>query len=432
MALANDYIGDLTAITKQVYGDDVKDLIPQINFLTKNISFGKREKLGSEYIQPVKTQHENGFTFAASDEDYYSLATANGTKTLTAKVNGYQTNLRAFFGIKQIAVALAKGKEAFIATTAFKMKDIVESSSKMLESHILYGQKPKATIDDYTAVSGNATIVLHVSTASWAPHMFAGREGMYVNLYNGSSIFGTAGVNPAYGTADFRITEVDYENEQITVSGDSTIIGNIITHLGTSGNTVDLYWRDSKSKEMYGLDYIVTNTGTIWNIDAGAYSYWRGNTKAVNGSLTADALIKSVYLAIGKGGLSEKAVALVAPDVYLYMCAEYTSKANVQIPFKMSKGDYGVETLNLMAGGIPLEVVSHGMVKRGDAFILPMKDMIRVGAHDLTFKIPGRNDEYWNVLNDVNGYEIRTWVDQAIFTPCPAKMTKLTGITVSL
>jgi len=428
----SDYIGTLDANFKQVYAPKMEDLRTENDFLYNNIKFATREKLGDEYIQPVIVTGEHGFTFADADDDAYDLNQAVGMVTQTAKVKGYQTTLRTKFGVKQVAKALSAGKEAFIATTGLKVKNMSQSAIHMLEMQMLYGRSGIAEVESAVAGSGNSTAELQITNASWAPGIWCGKENSFVNCFNSTTMFGIAGVAPAYGTADLKVTAVDYDNYKITVSGNASIIASIVTFANTAGNTVNLYWKGAYGVEMYGIDYIISNTGTLFNIDAATYGLFKGHTVAINGVLTVDKVIKSVGKAIGKGGLNEKVDVLVNPDTWLYLASELSSKSNMNIPYKIGKGEYGFQALQTYTMAGEMEIVSHNCVKKGDAFILPIKRFKRIGSHDVTFEIPGQKEKFFRLLENSNAYELRCWVDQAVFTECPAKLTKLTGITVTL
>ena len=53
----------------------------------------------------------------------------------------------------------------------------------------------------------------------------------------------------------------------------------------------------------------------------------------------------------------------------------------------------------------------------------------RVGATDITFRLPDRGDEFFRHIEDAAGYELRAYSNQALFTKALAKSTIITGIT---
>ena len=62
------------------------------------------------------------------------------------------------------------------------------------------------------------------------------------------------------------------------------------------------------------------------------------------------------------------------------------------------------------------------------AYIFDKEDLVRVGSSDITFKRPGRGDEFFRDLENNAGYELRVYCDQALFSQAPGKMTLISNI----
>ena len=62
------------------------------------------------------------------------------------------------------------------------------------------------------------------------------------------------------------------------------------------------------------------------------------------------------------------------------------------------------------------------------AYIFDKEDLVRVGSSDITFKRPGRGDEFFRDLENNAGYELRTYSDQALFCSAPGKCTLIVKI----
>jgi len=78
-----------------------------------------------------------------------------------------------------------------------------------------------------------------------------------------------------------------------------------------------------------------------------------------------------------------------------------------------------------------IEIVSHPCVKEGEAFVVPMKKMKRIGAQELSFKSPGSDEQLFRQLDSSAGVELRLYGNQAIFIETPARCVKITGIVNS-
>jgi uncharacterized protein YmfQ (DUF2313 family) len=69
----------------------------------------------------------------------------------------------------------------------------------------------------------------------------------------------------------------------------------------------------------------------------------------------------------------------------------------------------------------------HNIVKAGEAFIFPPKRCKRIGAQEVSFKTPGREDEIFLQLANNAGFELRVYTYQALFIEAPAKCVKISG-----
>ena len=62
------------------------------------------------------------------------------------------------------------------------------------------------------------------------------------------------------------------------------------------------------------------------------------------------------------------------------------------------------------------EKPSKLFVKEGYAYIVPPKELERIGSTEVTFQMPGVEEgRFFRLLNDENGYELRLYTDQSLF-----------------
>ena len=64
-------------------------------------------------------------------------------------------------------------------------------------------------------------------------------------------------------------------------------------------------------------------------------------------------------------------------------------------------------------------------------FMFAPKLWKRIGATDLTFRLPDRGDEFFLHLPQHAGYELRNYVSHALFTKAPAKSILLKNIELA-
>lgn len=414
-------VSDLSGLYKETYADSLESLIPESVKLVPKAKFVEDEKEnGSLYHQPVKLSNEHGFTYSAANGGAYTLNASISMVLKDAQVNGQQMTLRSVIPYDAAAKA-SNSKKAFRKTIGLVMEDMKESAMKRLELLCLYGSKGLAVAS--SSVNTNATTtVIQVSTASWATGIWAGMENAQVQFYNGATLASSG------ADAIFTISVVDPVNRKLTVTGTSTGIAALDTAIAS--NSHDIWFYGAKTNEMSGLDSIVTNTGTLFNISASSYNLWKAQSYDVGTApLTFGKILTGVAYPVQRG-LDGKATIFVNPFTWAGLANDLSSLRKLDSSYNEKKGTNGVEAIEFIAQNGVLELVPHNMVKEGEAFLFPDADLIRVGAQDLSFKTPGRPEDQEIFLHvpDKNGYEIRLWTDQAIFCRKPAKLLKFTNI----
>ena len=91
----------------------------------------------------------------------------------------------------------------------------------------------------------------------------------------------------------------------------------------------------------------------------------------------------------------------------------------------------GSESLCFYSTNGKIEIVSHPLVKDGDAFLLPLDSIQRIGSSDVTYGVPGMDEQFFTLVANKNAVEIQCTTDQAIFLDHPAWGVYLSGITYS-
>jgi hypothetical protein len=179
--------------------------------------------------------------------------------------------------------------------------------------------------------------------------------------------------------------------------------------------------------EFAGIHKIVTNTGTLFNINAASYNMWKGCAYAAGGALTLTKVEKAVARAVEKG-LDQDVTVLVNPRTWTDLLAEQVAARKIDSTYDSKMVEAGHKSIKFfgMSGVIEIEPTIY--VKEGYAYILPISELKRVGSTDVTFKRPGKSDEFFVELQNSAGYELRCFSDQALFCATPGKMVIITGI----
>lgn len=405
MASANTFSDSLNAMFKETYGDKLENLIPDGVKLLNKIDFMSKDKQpGNLYHQPVVLGLEHGVTFASSDDDAFNLNAPVAGTIKDAQVRGNPIVLRSVLGYVSASRAAQGGKQSFENATKFLVANMIRSISKKLEIELLYGQMGYASV---SSVSGN---VITITTAEWAPGIWAGAEGMPIEIRDsaGTTIRG-----------ECTVSSVDLENKTVTVNAiPAGVTGtDVIWHKGAYGN------------EFAGIHKILSNSGTLFNISASTYNLWKGNSYSAGG---ADLSLAKVEKAIAKAvekGLEGDVLLLVNPLTWANLLSEAVTKRSFDSSYSKEEGVQGHKSLKFYGQNGMIEIEPSTYIKQGYAFILQLDDFMRIGSTDVTFKRPGKEGEFFRELENSAGYELRCYSDQALFCQAPGKQVVISSIT---
>lgn len=410
MALANSYgnpagtIGTLNGLFKEVYAKELVNLIPDGVKLLSRIPFAKKEQtLGNLYHQPVILGHEHGVTFAGATDDAFTLNAAVAGSIKDAQVQGTQLVLRSVLGIAAASRAAGGDAKAFMQATKFLVGNMLRSVTKKLEIEMLYGQMGYATLG-----AAAATNTISIPNAEWAPGIWAGSEDMPIEQ------------RTAAGTLvkSMNVVSVDFVARTITVDGAATAItaNDVLWHKGAYGN------------EFAGIHKIITNTGTLFNINATTYSLFRGNTYAASGALSFTKVQEAIAKAVEKG-LDNDVLVVVNPEVWADLMVEQAALRKYDSSYTSDKAKQGMAKLEFYGQNGMVEIIPSIYCKLGFAYVISPDEMMRIGSTDVTFNRPGKDGEFFRDMENSAGYELRCYTDQALFCSAPAKNVLITGIT---
>tara|TARA_R100001163_G_scaffold65662_1_gene63820 strand:- start:705 stop:1523 length:819 start_codon:yes stop_codon:yes gene_type:complete len=182
-----------------------------------------------------------------------------------------------------------------------------------------------------------------------------------------------------------------------------------------------------------GLDAIISNQATLFNINAAEYSLWRGNVynnaPGAPGPLTATNLQNAMSRATVRG-LMEDVTVLVSTYTWTDLMNTLGSNRRFNDNFGNKEMPSGSNSIKFYGLNGAMEIVPHPMVKAGDAFVVPMNRCLRIGSTDITFRLPDAGpDRFVRQLTDQAGFEIRNYFDQGLIITHPARCVKITNIT---
>jgi hypothetical protein len=346
----------------------------------------------------------------------------------SAQVPGYQIAGQAQITVEAAKRAVAKGPSAFEDAIGLQMKNIKLSAVKRHEILFLYGQTGLGTFS--TAVGVNATTTNVVITLSqWSAALWSGMKNAKIDVYDNGGVYPA---NTRVGTGSFTVSAVNPTTRQITLTAlaaDITALNAFVT--GNPNNGVAFYG-GFYGNEMAGLKKQLTNTGVLFNIDAATQDLWKGNSYAVGApnALTFKELQKAVAVAVARGLDSEVNV-YVSVNTWANLNSDQAALRQYTGGGDTNSTTYknGAQKLSFASQNGVMNIMPHIYVKEGDAFIVAMEDLQRIGATDITFDLPGTGGgEIFIQLPTQLAVEYRLYSNQTLFLSKPARSVYVSGI----
>lgn len=424
-------------LKEQYLSKGLQDVRPDFTVLMSTVPFvGGSEKAGSELVWPIVTSREHGFTALGQNGAISDLRKATKARTAQAKVVSYP-----FMGrtqIDNVSISRAKqGPQAFVNALEYKISNLQESFVILNEQELLYGQSglgkvaassvafpnpvhvvgAPATPATPVAIGDIATVRLDES--EFADHIWIGCEDMELES--------------SAGKIKVRVTSYDIEARTIDIvvveAGTTLAAGNLLHRSG---------FRDNVGP---GLQALFSQTsGTLLNVNQAVNPLWRVNQAASTGLLSFEKVADAVAKAVGRG-LAEKLTLHVHPLVFASLMPDFNTLKDSGSSYKsrifttsseVKKMEHGVYGITFIVGSVEVVLVANPFIKIGHAFGVADGELMRCGSTDITYKIPGEEQEkYFHRLPDVAGLELRVFSDQALFSVTLNKHLHMSGITLA-
>lgn len=407
-----DVVENLNVLAKEVFGEKgVPDLVPNMTKLQQEIPFSKGEQLGLKFAQTVRLAYPNGFNHQKGDGSAgaFTFQNAKPGAQARAEMYGSQILLRDQMAYED-AAKLTGSKQAFAKGTEFFFKGLQMSMRKRLECQLFHGGQGIGIVSSVASTS-----VVTISSAHWAPLIWAGNEGMEIDCYNGASLVNT--------NSPLTLVSSDPVARTITLSGN----GTDLTNIAVAGYT--FYYRGAKGNEMSGVHTILANTTTLFNIDASTYSLWKSTAYTPTaGALTFAKVKKAIALAVSKG-LDEDCVLYMHPSTWDDVNSDIAALRRTSDK-DIHKVDIGSEEIYYHSQNGVTKLVPSGYCKEGFAYGLcnPKEYWMRIGAADVTMNTPGFEGDLFLHLPSAAGVEARSYTHQAILSLAPAKQFMIQNI----
>lgn len=407
MSTANT-LSSLNGFFKEAYAEKLGELIPDgVKVLNKMKFLSKDKQPGNLYHQPVILGMEHGVTFASSDEDAFNLNPPVAGVIKDAQVRGNPVVMRSVLGYVSASRAALGGSKAFMDATKFLVANMLRSMAKKLEIEMLYGQV------GYAKVASAAAAVVTIQTAEWAPGIWAGAEGMPIEIRDSTGA-------TVRGTATVKSVDMDARTVTLNAAIPALVSGDVIWHAGAYGN------------EFPGIHKILTtSSGSLFNIDVGTYNLFKGNEYSASSAALSFTKLNSAAARAVEKGLDGKLLALVNPRGWANMLSDQAALRKYDASYTPAKTEVGSKSIVFHSQNGEIEIEPSIYVKEGFAYLLSLDDWFRVGSTDMTFKRPGQGEEFFRDLENSAGYELRLYSDQAVFCMAPGKNTLIKDIVNS-
>lgn len=327
-----------------------------------------------------------------------------------AQVRGCEMVLRSAISVGAAARSVSS-KNTFEQATKRLVQVMLKSMHIRLESQLLYGQVGIAKVGAVGGVGFENEIT--ICDAEWAAGIWSGAKNMKIQIRSqAGTIRGSAVVN-----------KVDLSLKKITLD---VAVAGVTGNADPENSAADVIWYDGAySKEFAGLHKMITNTGTIFNIDASEHDLFKGNTIECGTDATAGAAFisfekieEAVTRAMEKGLMDEDVTALVNPKHWDKLMTDLAAKRQYDSSYSEKELKQGTNSIKFFGQNGTIEVVSSLFVKEGFAYVLPPKELERIGSTEVTFQMPGVEEgRFFRLLENENGYELRLYTDQALFCP---------------
>lgn len=282
-------------------------------------------------------------TFASSDDDAFNLNAPVAGVIKDAQIKGNPVVMRSLLGYVSASRAAQGGAKAFMDASKFLVANMLRSMAKKLEIEMLYGQM------GYAAVSTAVGTLITISTAEWAPGIWAGSEGMPIEIRNAAG---------STSRGEFKVVSVDMDARTVTVDSSAQAAGvvatDIIWHKGAYGN------------EFPGIHKVLTqSSGSLFNIDVGVYNLFKGNSySASNAALSFTKVNNAAARGVEKGQ-DGKLLCLVNPRGWANMLTDQAGNRRYDSSYKSDKTEVGSKGIVFHSQNGEIEIVPSIYVKEG-------------------------------------------------------------------
>lgn len=411
-------VSTLNGLFKEVYAADIKDLVPSQVKMINMVPFSAGDKqLGNQFNEPVILGLEGGFTYGGTDGEAFALNDIISFPMKNAQVKSAELVLRSAISVGAASRSVSS-KNAFERGTKLLVGNMLKSMYHRLEIQMMYGGAAKG-IGEVESVSGAGSNIIKIEDQEWA-------SGIWVGVKARVDIYDATGATQRNPGTDLYVNSFSIKDRTITITNSAGAAIDV-SALGVIATDI-IHFQGAKGKEFLGLHAIASTEGTLFGIDNTNEPLFKGNTIDVGTSgaaaLLSFAKVEDAVAASVEKGLGEETVSvLVNVNSWNDLLTEQTAKRRYDSSYSNAQVEDGSRVIKFHGQAGEIKIVPSTFVKEGYAYCMCDKDLVRVGSSDVTFDPPGYEGEFFKLLENANGYEMRCYSDQALFTARPSALT---------
>lgn len=413
--------------------DKAQSLLPENAVLLKLVpELTSNTEEGRKYLIPVQLTHENGITFG--DGTVFALNAASSAVYGEISVDSFPMVLLTQIS-ESVAGRMANSEKAFITESTLRAEVMFNSLARFYEISMLYGQSTTGigTTIATTSTASGTTGTAYLTVAQWAPGIWSGAVGMNINFYDHTGALVSSGADSI-----FTVTSVVASNTapKFGLSGTSTGITALSTAFGAGITTIVINGAGGTTAVngniMLGLEPQIVGGAAFFNIDPTVYPLWQGQSyDCLSASFTMSKALSGVGQAVASGGLNSEVALMVAAATYQNLNADQAALRQYDGSYDAKENENGSEDLCYRGPNGKITVMVNNIVKQGEAFGIPKKYVKRVGVHEMSFKRPGKDDEFFQEIPGYAGYSLRASGDFCVLLEKPAQAVKFINIVNS-
>lgn len=417
--MANE-VATLNGLYKDRYADKVQDLVPDHVKLYNAIKFDESKKTGDNYVEPVILSLESGFTYGGEDGGAFALNAAKEFKMKKATIKSRELVLRSAISIGALNRA-ASNSQSIERAMDLMVGNMLKSIYHRLEVQMFYGQSGIGIVDGDNADAQGSPV--SIKSAEWAAGLWNGTSGAEVEIFD-TTLATKRGI--------YRVDGYSLKNKSVSLTQVDSV-GSPTGDLASIADTDVIFFKGAydvsvtTKNEFLGIHGISQETTSLFGVTNTNEPLFQGSIVDV-GSISTPVVLSQAKIEEGiaamveKGLMEEMVCVYVNPKQWDDLLSEQDAKR--RHPQAGEKVQSGAREIEFFGQNGTIKIKASTFVKEGYAYIIAEKDLKRIGSTEVTFKRPD-GEEFFKLLENVNGVEMRCITDQALFTSKPSSICQL-------